>query len=108
MGPKTAVVRVTGELDHDESAELRDTVLAVLAPGRLTCVDLRDVTFLGGLAIRALVEAIEGAARLGASVVLLHPPPMAERLLALCGLSRYVGVERPEAASDRCGRSAGA
>ncbi|MEO3922456.1 SigB/SigF/SigG family RNA polymerase sigma factor [Micromonosporaceae bacterium B7E4] len=85
----TAVVSVSGEVDHDVAGQLRDALLAVVAEegvSRLQ-VDLSHVPLIDAAGMAALLTGYEAsrAARKGFAVT--GAPPFVARVLRLSGLT---------------------
>jgi anti-anti-sigma factor len=85
--PATAVLRISGDLDHaardDATAALR--WLEGAAP-RVAVIDLQQVTFMDCGGLRFLIEAQERAGAGGWRLLVVPPPPPADRVLEITGL----------------------
>ncbi len=86
----SAVVRVAGDQDLSNVAELRAVLATAAATAPQVVVDLRDAAFVSAAFIGALAEADQRAARSGGRLVLRSPSPTAARLLRICGLDELV------------------
>ncbi len=92
-------LRVTGEVDLAVAAPLLDAILSTGLAGDLAAlgVDMSRVTFLDSTGIATLVEARNRLAEHGIVLQVLEPAPSVRRVLALAGVSRFLGL--PEGAS---------
>ena len=85
--PGTALVRITGEVDHSTEAELRDAIAEGLAqqPRRLV-VDLGEVVFFGSAGVAVLLHTLARAQQQRTELVLVCSSPPVRRVLELAGL----------------------
>ncbi len=96
------MVHVTGEIDIANSAELRATLLAAVADGRVVVVDLRAVTFLDATGLTALLSGREAAVEQGGSLVLANVPPSVSRIIEITALDSVLSVGgSPECQAER-------
>ena len=95
------VVRVIGEIDLANSAELRSALEAVSRDADVVEVDLGEVTFFDATGLTALVYGHRAAVEHGGSLVLTRVPPFLRRLLEITGLESMLAASpeqgcRPE------------
>ncbi|MER5484327.1 STAS domain-containing protein [Streptomyces sp. NPDC002812] len=84
--PGSVEVRVCGEIDFDNAALLRDTLLTALAAQRGNLLlDLQQVGFCDCAGLNALLVARSTARRAGRSLRITAASPCVERLLELTG-----------------------
>lgn len=84
-GPSGSVVRPTGEIDLANVRALEMVLDLTIAQDDRLVVDLRDVTFMDGRAMRALLTAAGRLHARGGGLQVRAAPPMARRLVGLCG-----------------------
>jgi anti-anti-sigma factor len=94
--------RLSGEIDADEVADLREPLLTRAADGGDVVIDLRDVRYLGSAGVSLLVEvshACEAAG--GRLLVVATPGSLPRRVLALSAVDSVFAVraEAPQTAS---------
>jgi anti-sigma B factor antagonist len=99
----TVVLSLVGEFDLS-TYEPASEVLRHLerAGATLVVIDLGNLTFLASVGIPFLLEAQERADLGGWSLVVVAPPPPADRVLALSGVDNHLNVTRrtPQAGRD--------
>ncbi|WP_406864501.1 STAS domain-containing protein [Streptomyces sp. HUAS MG47] len=86
--PQNLVLRVSGEMDLDHSAELRTLLLdgVARAPhGTAVVVDLQNSSFCDSTGLNLLLAARELALETGKSITLAAPSHQMVRLLELTG-----------------------
>ncbi|AKL64566.1 MULTISPECIES: STAS domain-containing protein [Streptomyces] len=87
--PTGPVVEVTGELDYDTSADLRDLLAALpLKPGQRLVLDLARMEFCDSSGISTLIVARNHAQSAGADVALAAVPASTLRVLRVVGLDQ--------------------
>jgi anti-sigma B factor antagonist len=88
----SVVVKLAGELDLYNSAEVRDAIQQAggESPGRLVA-DLSEVTFVDSTTLGALIEAQKGLPE-GTRMILAGPGPDVQRALDVSGLARHFDV----------------
>jgi anti-anti-sigma factor len=93
-GGGIARLTVSGELDHDTSAALLDSVRSATEQGGVTevVVDLRQVTVLAAAGVRALVEGRETASRAGCRCRIVNAHGIALQVLTVSGLLDVLAV----------------
>jgi anti-anti-sigma factor len=77
---------VSGELDLLTANLVVELGLINLERARVLIIDLRDVTFMDGRGLRALLTLRQAAAEDGKLVTVANPHPRVRALLALTGL----------------------
>jgi anti-sigma B factor antagonist len=88
-----AVVTATGEIDFDTAPELRVALYAAVDAGAgRVVVDMAGVTFVDSSGLSALVGAQKRMRGSESDVVLVGPPAVVERLLAITGLTDSIVV----------------
>ena len=98
----TCTLYVAGSVDEMSAEMLRDALHRCLdqTTSPLT-VDLTDVSFLTSVGLGVLAAAMRRAAEAGSAVELVAKAgSIAEKVLAICGLSHTIGAS---AASERWG-----
>lgn len=89
----TCLVRVEGEVDVSNAAELRSALDAVLDDALRTVeVDLSAVPYIDSTGIGVLVGAQHRAAEAGSSFAVVHPQRNVARVLGLLGVDDQLGV----------------
>ncbi|OKI57753.1 STAS domain-containing protein [Streptomyces sp. MJM1172] len=97
--PTGPVVEVTGELDYDTSADLRDLLAALpLKPGQRLVLDLARMEFCDSSGISTLIVARNHAQSAGADVALAAVPASTLRVLRVVGLEQIFPLH-PDAES---------
>ncbi|MFJ9611477.1 STAS domain-containing protein [Kitasatospora sp. NPDC101176] len=86
-GRGSHVVRLAGEVDHDQSRVLESALDRAVAdrPARLV-VDMSALTFCDSTLVNALLKIRVSARAAGVELVLAAPPPQARRLLEITGV----------------------
>lgn len=102
-------IQPVGEVDADNSHELRETVSGLLAGGkpRLIKVDMAGVSFIDSVGIGALVSCYHTAAASDVKLVVCNPTAYVHRILYVSGLLGLFGspahlpeqIREPQAAS---------
>jgi anti-sigma B factor antagonist len=88
-----SVVRVLGELDEENDANLAERVAQALAERpRALVLDLTEVDFIGSAALSALVEARREADEAGIAMALVATRRVTLLPLELTGLARVFSV----------------
>ncbi|NJQ00494.1 STAS domain-containing protein [Streptomyces zingiberis] len=94
------VLHVTGELDYDQAAALREeTERLPLRPGQCLVIDLAGLEFCDSTGITALLAARQHAQAAGAEVALAAVPANTLRILTLVGLHQVFTL-LPDAGAD--------
>ncbi|MFD9468817.1 STAS domain-containing protein [Streptomyces goshikiensis] len=97
--PTGPVVEVTGELDYDSSADLRDLLATLpLKPGQRLVLDLARMEFCDSSGISTLIVARNHAQSAGADVALAAVPAGTLRVLRVVGLDQILPLH-PDAES---------
>jgi anti-sigma B factor antagonist len=89
----SVVVPVADEIDHDNAHQLRRQLDAALETGALRIVvDMTDLTFIDS---SGLAEIVRVATILGprGRLVLRHPSPIVQRVVAITGLDDVFDIE---------------
>ncbi|GHH48311.1 STAS domain-containing protein [Streptomyces candidus] len=86
-GPAGVVLAIGGDLDFDNSPELRSVIgRLALSPGRLLVLDLSGLTFFDSSGITMLVIARKVALAAGADVAVSGVGPMVAKIFHITGL----------------------
>jgi anti-anti-sigma factor len=93
VGSPAAVVRAKGEVDLGSAAALEACLVALIADGRPTAVDLKDVTFIDAAGVGALSHAHRLAQQSGVAFTLRQPARVVARVLRITGVDRVIPVE---------------
>ena len=94
--PAGTTVRVAGEVDRDNAAELTDAMLgAVRRTGSAVVMDLAKVPFLDAAGVRALVAVHEAARVRGVTVTVTGLQPHVREVVAIAGLRALLAPETP-------------
>ena len=88
------VIALEGELDMASGPLLDDWVAMSLdSGGRSLVLDLRELTFVDSMGLRALVHADTAARKCRGRLVLRSPRPQVRALLQITGLDRRLDIE---------------
>jgi anti-anti-sigma factor len=89
-----SVLRLTGELDIDSAAELRQHAQAELAAGRCRTLtlDMSGLTFIDSSGLGLLIELRRLAGMSEVTLELTNVPPGPARVIAIAGLSETFGL----------------
>lgn len=82
---------VSGQVGHENSLELVETLLRLVGGGGEVVVDLRNVTFMDSTGVSALITARGAGDKAGTSLVVLASKPLHETLTTL-GLGEVFGL----------------
>jgi anti-sigma B factor antagonist len=86
QGPWTCVTLV-GELDMDNTRDLRDRVDELLADGHVRLeINLRHLTFCDSCGLSALLTAAEFCRRAGGNLTVSEPTGAVKRVMAITGV----------------------
>jgi anti-sigma B factor antagonist len=97
------VVEVSGEVDVDSAAALRDTLLALVNRGADgLVVDLRGVTFIDSTGVGSLLRIYHRQTLLGGTVHFVADQPAVLRVFDIMQLTRRLHVTSSIAAVDTC------
>ena len=89
------VVRLQGELDVSNVADLREAMLSILAnPPSTVVVDAAGLEYADCAGLSVLVSAHQRLARQGRKLTIVDPQPLVRRLLALTGRTALQGGPR--------------
>jgi anti-anti-sigma factor len=99
IGPRVAVLRVSGRLDARTALELGARCAAALPPGGHLVLNLAEVTFLSSSGIGTLIVASERAREQGGSLRLGPVSAAVRSSLAVLNLDRYLAMDESEEAS---------
>jgi anti-sigma B factor antagonist len=80
-----AWVHVAGELDLATSSQLQHAVEKARLSARLVVLDLRELAFIDGSGIHAILDAPHQARREGRRLMLVRGPAHVDRVLTLTG-----------------------
>jgi anti-anti-sigma factor len=94
-GRATAWVRAQGKLDLGSTPQLRKTLTDAFTGMRVVVLDLRELTFLAGTGVHAIVEADAQARRSGRRLVLVRVPAEISRVFELVGLADQLEIIDP-------------
>jgi anti-anti-sigma factor len=94
------VVHPPAEIDEVTAPAFAGRVRAVEANTDIV-IDLRDLQFCGSAGIAMLLDLQQHAATHDCTLTLSAPPPMFDRLLAICGLHDHFEVRRPGRRRER-------
>ncbi|GAA0290565.1 hypothetical protein GCM10010302_31400 [Streptomyces polychromogenes] len=95
-GPQRVLAQVSGEIDMDEAAGLREELTAALnASGTGLDIDLAGVTFCDSSGLHVLLEVDQRARADGKTVVLTALSRPVARLLHVCGVEGVLTVRAP-------------
>lgn len=86
------LVRVSGEVDLFNSADLRAGLLEGIEAGGDMAVDLNEVGFMDSTGFGVLVGILKRMREAGRTLVLARPQPAVTRILAVTGLDRVFPV----------------
>jgi anti-anti-sigma factor len=93
-GASPVVVRLTGDLDLNTTALLRDELRALASQS--VVIDCRDLIFLDSSGIAMFVK-LQGERELnGAELLLRNVTGTARRTLEICGLVETLGISEDE------------
>lgn len=80
------IVRLRGELDASNAADLREAMRAILAdPPWTVVVDAAGLGYADCVGLSVLVSARQRLARQGRKLTIVHTQPLVQRLLTLTG-----------------------
>ncbi|MEV6202457.1 anti-sigma factor antagonist [Streptomyces sp. NPDC051771] len=92
-GPERALARVSGEIDMDDAAEVREDLAAALAASRSGLdIDMSAVTFCDSSGLDVLLDLNDRARKGGKTLVLTALSHPVARLLDLTGTQRVLTV----------------
>ena len=91
-GRNAAWVHVAGELDIATVPQLERTLDKEELQARLVVLDLRELAFIDGFGVHAIVKASRGAREASRRLVLLRGPPNVDRLFTLTGSSSELEI----------------
>ncbi|MEU1015081.1 STAS domain-containing protein [Streptomyces sp. NPDC005900] len=87
------VLHVSGALDYEQSADLREQLhTLVLSSGQSLVIDLSGLDFCDSSGITALLAARQRAHAAGAELTLLDVPANTLRILAVAGLDQVFAI----------------
>ena len=87
-----AWVHLAGELDFATSLQLRYTVAEAQLYAFLLVLDLRDLTFMDCAGMQVILDAVGGARREGAQVVLVRGPAQVDNVFKMSGACKKVTI----------------
>jgi len=82
------IVGLSGHIDLQSSAQVREVLLQVVSTGRGVCVDLAAVEYIDSSGVAALVESFQKARSGGQDYVLVSVSDSAKRVLQLARLDK--------------------
>jgi anti-anti-sigma factor len=85
-------VILEGRLDVENSPALNTRMTAIAGGKRLVLVDMRNVSFLGSMGLRALVAPALAIRGRGGKMVLFGPNEMVTRVLQVSGIESMIPV----------------
>lgn len=85
-------VRVTGELDIATAPQLERMLREAEDRGRLTVLDLRDLTFMDCAGVHTIVNATAAARRIGQRLILVRGTPRVERVFVLATVLEAIEI----------------
>jgi len=89
--PGRATLTLVGELDLVTTPRLSKYLSTLAQTGQgLIVIDLRQLTFLDSIGVRALVAADSFVRRDGWSLAIVKGPPQVQRVLEICGLTEVL------------------
>lgn len=98
------VVVLAGEIDLQNSGEVREAVLRCLSRERPVVVDMGGITYIDSSGVASLVEGFQVARTKGMAFILASVSPAAMRVLRLARLDRvFVIAADLDAAMDCAG-----
>jgi anti-sigma B factor antagonist/stage II sporulation protein AA (anti-sigma F factor antagonist) len=89
--PAGSVVTVSGEVDTVTSPQLAELLQPLLMASPLVEIDMAGVTFINTAGVRVLL----GARQTAVSFRILNPSHQVRRVLEVCEIAEYLGVEAP-------------
>ena len=90
---QVAVATLPVEIDLANADQVREDLLSVLNRGPATLiVDMGGTTFCDSAGVNALVRAYKRAAASGARMRLVVSAPTVQRVLAITGVDRLIGI----------------
>jgi len=90
---QVAVATLPVEIDLVNAGQVREDLLSVLNRGPATLiVDMGGTTFCDSAGVNALVRAYKRAAASGAQMRLVVSAPAVQRVLAITGVDRLIGI----------------
>ncbi|MGW3103825.1 STAS domain-containing protein [Streptomyces sp. NPDC001100] len=99
--PAGPVVELTGELDYDSCAQVRDLLPALaLRDGQQLVVDLTGVTFCDSSGITALLAARNHALAARADIALAAVPAHLDRIFHMVGLDQVFATHPTAQAAE--------
>ncbi len=98
------VLNVAGEIDLDTRDHFAEFVSAAMDQSGSVVIDLRDVTFLGSVALSVLVEAATRARSSGDRVAVCRPTPLVRKVLGVSGVDDLIDI-RDDLPGDDIGPS---
>jgi anti-sigma B factor antagonist len=85
-------VILEGRLDVENSPALNTRMTAIAGGKKLVLVDMRNVSFLGSMGLRALVAPALAIRGRGGKMVLFGPNEMVTRVLQVSGIESMIPV----------------
>jgi anti-sigma B factor antagonist len=90
---KTATVQVQGEIDMTTSPLLRSRVAECLGQGCTeVTLDMSHLDFIDSSGIQVLVWLLKELRARDGRLIIRNPPTMAEKVLAISGLTPYLSI----------------
>ena len=86
------VVKLSGEVDLENSPRARRLLLEGVSRGRGLCVDLTAVTYIDSSGVASLVEAFQASRERGTGFALVGVSPPVRRVLALGRLDQVLPI----------------
>jgi len=91
-GSGAAWVHVAGELDLVTAPQLRHTLGEAQSNARVVVLDLRELTFLDGAGVHAILDAATDARQAAGRLILVRGPAPVDRVFTLTGACEEVEI----------------
>jgi anti-sigma B factor antagonist len=93
-------IALIGKLDVGSVNEIENKFLGYTsARKKNTLVDISEVTFLGSMGLRIILDAAKSLAREKKQLILLNPQPLVAEVLEASGISELVSIQTDSAAA---------
>lgn len=89
--PEAHVIRVTGEIDLGNVAQLRSALEPAVKNGQSVIMDLSRVTYLDSTTVHAMVKSHRELGQHNCRLIVVGPPFLF-KLIRITGLERYLNV----------------
>jgi anti-anti-sigma factor len=91
-GSRAAWVNAVGELDRATSTQLAKTLREAQRGAHLVVLDLRELTFIDGWGVDAVLGAVHRARRKGHRLMLVRGPPEVDRVFTLTAAATRITI----------------